>query len=56
MVVWEDMEFVSSLGHLPDTGGGPRHQRRHEEPPSELVGCGRTEGGREVEAGQDRRP
>ena len=44
------------LGHLQDTGGGPQCPRRQEEPPSETVGCGGTEGGGEVEARQDQRP
>ena len=44
------------LGHLLDTGGGPRCTGRQEEPPSEPVGHGGNEGEGEVEAGQDQCP
>ena len=58
MVVWEDAEFVSphQLMQLPDTGGKPQCPRRWEEPPSELVGGGGIEGGREVDTRQDWHP
>lgn len=43
------------LGRLPNAGGGPRHPRRWEEPPSNRVGRWGIEGWGEVEAGQDQR-
>ena len=50
------VRVAPQLGHLPDAGGGPRCPRRWKEPPIEPVGHGGTEGGAEVEAGQDRCP
>ena len=54
MVVGQDTEFMSPhIGHLPDTVGGPHCPKKWEEPPSDQVGRGGSEGGGEVEAGQD---
>ena len=44
------------LGHLPVAGGGPQRPRRREEHLSDWVGHGGSEGGGEVEAGQDQCP
>ena len=38
------VQVSPQLGHLPDAGGGPRHPRGWEEPPSDQVGCQGTEG------------
>ena len=46
----------SQLENLQDSGGGPWRPRWQDEPPTELVGCGGTEGGGEVETGQDQHP
>ena len=50
-ILW--VSISPQLGHLPAAGGGPWCPRTWEEPLSEPVGRGGTEGGGEVEVRQD---